>query len=193
MRKSISTAFFSLVSTLMVLGIVLMGCSEWVLFKNYFARDRYETLDQVVGVTRRTAQYLAQQAALPEGDELDALNTKLEIIGESAEAYLFFTDNDGNVVLIASSPDMLTAHGRAGIEIRMNAKAAPASGRRRATTMCSVTLDGVLTEKSYITVGAAGATSAELARAAGSFCAPPAGSSPSSSSSSGPTSCCRPA
>ena len=70
MRKSISTAFFSLVSTLMVLGIVLMGCSEWVLFKNYFARDRYETLDQVVGVTRRTAQYLAQQAALPEGDEI---------------------------------------------------------------------------------------------------------------------------
>ena len=29
MRKSISTAFFSMVSTLMVLGIVLMGCSEW--------------------------------------------------------------------------------------------------------------------------------------------------------------------
>ena len=33
MRKSISTAFFSLVSTLMVLGIVLMGFSEWVLYK----------------------------------------------------------------------------------------------------------------------------------------------------------------
>ncbi len=113
MRKSVSTAFFSLVSTLMVLGIVLMGASEWVLFKNYFAKDRYETLDQVVGVTQRTAQYLAQQAALPEGDELDALSTKLEIIGESAEAYLFFTDNDGNV-MIASSPDKLEADGRAG-------------------------------------------------------------------------------
>ena len=36
MRKSISTAFFSMVSTLMVLGIVLMGRSEWVLFKSYF-------------------------------------------------------------------------------------------------------------------------------------------------------------
>ena len=55
MRKSISTAFFSMVSTLMVLGIVLMGCSEWVLFKNYFAKDRYETLDQVVNVAKRTA------------------------------------------------------------------------------------------------------------------------------------------
>ena len=30
MRKSISTAFFSMVSTLMVLGIVLMGASEWL-------------------------------------------------------------------------------------------------------------------------------------------------------------------
>ena len=106
MRKSSSVAFFSLVSTLMVLGIVLMGASEWVLFKNYFAKDRYETLDQVVGVTQRTAQYLVQQAELPEGDELDALSTKLEIIGESAEAYLFFTDNDGRV-MIASSPDKL--------------------------------------------------------------------------------------
>ena len=56
MRKSISTAFFSMVSTLMVLGIVLMGCSEWVLFKNYFAKDRYETLDQVVNVAKRTAE-----------------------------------------------------------------------------------------------------------------------------------------
>ena len=145
MRKSISTAFFSLVSTLMVLGIVLMGFSEWVLFKNYFARDRYETLDQVVGVTRRTAQYLVQQAALPEGDELDALNTKLEIIGESAEAYLFFTDNDGRV-LIASSPEMLTAQ---AVPDEMMKKAA-ASGADYYHVFG--TLDGVLTEKSYITV-----------------------------------------
>ena len=65
MRKSISVTFFSMVATLLVLGTAVMGCSEWVLFKNYFAKDRYETLDQVVGVTQRTAQYLAQQAALP--------------------------------------------------------------------------------------------------------------------------------
>ena len=50
MRKSISVAFFSTVSTLMVLGIVLMGGSEWLLFRNYFAKDRYATLDEVVNV-----------------------------------------------------------------------------------------------------------------------------------------------
>ena len=79
MRKSISVAFFSTVSTLMVLGIVLMGGSEWLLFSNYFAKDRYATLDEVVNVTRRTAQYLVQEAALPEGEELDTLSTKQEI------------------------------------------------------------------------------------------------------------------
>ena len=145
MRKSVSTAFFSLVSTLMVLGIVLMGASEWVLFKNYFAKDRYETLDQVVGVTQRTAQYLVQQAALPEGDELDALSTKLEIIGESAEAYLFFTDNDGKV-MIASSPDKLEADAVPGEMMEKIDASGPDYYHVFGT------LDGVLTEKSYITV-----------------------------------------
>ena len=145
MRKSISVAFFSLVSTLMVLGIVLMGASEWVLFKNYFAKDRYETLDQVVGVTQRTAQYLVQQAELPEGDELDALSTKLEIIGESAEAYLFFTDNDGRV-MIASSPDKLESL-TVPEEMMEKIDASDADYYHVFGTLC-----GMLDGKSYITV-----------------------------------------
>ena len=146
MRKSISTAFFSMVSTLMVLGIVLMGCSEWVLFKNYFAKDRYETLDQVVNVAKRTAEYLVNSETMPQGAELDALNTKLEIIGESAEAYLFFTDRQGNV-LIASDPDKLTT-GTVPLDIcqRANAVADPDARHYHAFS----DLGGALTEKSYI-------------------------------------------
>ena len=146
MRKSISTAFFSMVSTLMVLGIVLMGCSEWVLFKNYFAKDRYETLDQVVSVAKRTAEYLVNSETMPQGAELDALNTKLEIIGESAEAYLFFTDRQGNV-LIASDPAKLTT-GTVPLDIcqRANAVADPDARHYHAFG----DLGGALTEKSYI-------------------------------------------
>ena len=148
MRKSISTAFFSMVSTLMVLGIVLMGCSEWVLFKNYFAKDRYETLDQVVNVAKRTAEYLVNSETMPQGAELDALNTKLEIIGESAEAYLFFTDRQGNV-LIASDPDKLTTT-TVPLDIcqRANAVADPDAEHYHAFS----DLGGALTEKSYISV-----------------------------------------
>ena len=146
MRKSISVAFFSLVSTLMVLGIVLMGASEWVLFKNYFAKDRYETLDQVVNVAKRTAEYLVNSETMPQGAELDALNTKLEIIGESAEAYLFFTDRQGNV-LIASDPDKLTTT-TVPLDIcqRANAVADPDARHYHAFG----DLGGALTEKSYI-------------------------------------------
>ena len=144
MRKSISTAFFSMVSTLMVLGIVLMGCSEWVLFKSYFAKDRYETLDQVVNVAKRTAEYLVNSETMPQGAELDALNTKLEIIGESAEAYLFFTDNDGSI-LIASNPEML--HGDT-VDEAVLTKADSVDKNYHLFS----TLDGVLAEKSYISV-----------------------------------------
>ena len=93
MRKSISVTFFSMVATLLVLGTAVLGCSEWLLFSRYFAQERYDTLDSVADVTQRAADYIVQQAALPKGAELDALNTKLEIIGESAEAYLFFTSS----------------------------------------------------------------------------------------------------
>ena len=75
MRKSVSVAFFSLMSTLLIFGTVIMGGSELVLFSNYFAQERYDVLDEVVNVAQRTASHLVQEAALPEGEELEALNT----------------------------------------------------------------------------------------------------------------------
>ena len=47
MRKSIPVAFFSLMSTLLIFGTVVMGGSELVLFSRYFAQERYDTLDEV--------------------------------------------------------------------------------------------------------------------------------------------------
>ena len=144
MRKSISVAFFSMMSTLLVAGIVLMGCSEWVLFSRYFAQERYDTLDEVVNVAQRSAEYLVQKSTLPEGDELEMLNTKLEIIGESAEAYLFFTDCDG-AVMLASSPEMMTGEA-VETEVLEKTSSAPRNYHLFGT------LDGVLAEKSYISV-----------------------------------------
>mgnify|MGYP000285111028 CR=1 FL=1 len=143
MRKSISVTFFSMVATLLVLGTAVLGCSEWLLFSRYFAQERYDTLDSVADVTQRAADYIVQQAALPKGAELDALNTKLEIIGESAEAYLFFTDEEGRV-LIASNPEMVGAD-VVGPELMKKV-----AGDQPYHTLS--TLDGVLTEKSYVSV-----------------------------------------
>lgn len=144
MRKSVSVAFFSLMSTLLIFGTVIMGSSELVLFSNYFAQERYDVLDEVVNVAQRTASHLVQEAALPEGEELEALNTKLELIGESAEVYLFFTDCDGNVVL-ASDPDDLAGD-------VVEASVLEKSARAKENYHIFGTLDGVLTKKSYISV-----------------------------------------
>lgn len=144
MRKSVSVAFFSLMSTLLIFGTVIMGSSELVLFSNYFAQERYDVLDEVVNVAQRTASHLVQEAALPEGEELEALNTKLELIGESAEVYLFFTDCDGNVVL-ASDPENLAGDVVEASVLEKSAKA-------KENYHVFGTLDGVLTEKSYISV-----------------------------------------
>ena len=143
MRKSISVTFFSMVATLLVLGTAVLGASEWVMFSRYFAQERYDALDSVAEVTQRAADYVVQQAALPKGAELDALSTKLEIIGESAEAYLFFTDEDGNI-LIASNPDMLA-------EDAVSADFMDKAAEDKPYHVLS-TLDGVLIEKSYVSV-----------------------------------------
>ena len=106
MRKSDSVAFFSLMTTLLIFDTVIMRGSQMVLFSNYFAQERYDVPYEVVNVAQRTAYHLVQEAARPEGEELEALNSKLELIGESAEVNLFFTDCDDNVVL-AADPDYL--------------------------------------------------------------------------------------
>ena len=143
MRKSIPVTFFSMVATLLVLGTAVLGCSEWLLFSRYFAQERYDALDSVAEVTQRAADYVVQQAALPKGAELDALSTKLEIIGESAEVYLFFTDDDGKI-LIASSPEMLAVD-------TVPAELTDKVPEEKPYHLLS-TLDGVLTEKSYVSV-----------------------------------------
>lgn len=149
MRKSISVALFSTVSALLVLGILIMGCSEWLLFNRYFARERYSTLDDVANVALRTANYLIQNEAMPEGEEREKMSTKLEIVGASAEAYMFFTDTDGNI-LIASSTEML-AGDTVSRELLDEVDESPDGRYHRMST-----LDGVLSEKSYISARALG-------------------------------------
>src|SRR5699024_3523862 len=119
MRKSISVAFFSTVATLMILGVAVMGLSQLVLFGRYFAQERFATLDDVGDLAARTAIYVwnglseqAEQGGLEAQDSQAAERRKailgqVNLIGQSANVYLFFTDSEGQVVL-ASNSDHLT-------------------------------------------------------------------------------------
>ena len=105
MRKSISVAFFSTVATLMILGVAVMGLSQLVLFGRYFAQERFDTLDDVGDLAGRTVGYFWDD--LTESEKMDSVLGQVDLIGESANVYIFFTDNSGKVIL-ASNSDHLT-------------------------------------------------------------------------------------
>ena len=113
MRKSISVAFFSTVATLMILGVAVMGLSQLVLFSRYFAQERFATLDDVGDLAARTATYVWNSLEDEDGENaqlgarLEAVLGQVDLIGQSANVCLFFTDTKGEVVL-ASSSDHLT-------------------------------------------------------------------------------------
>ena len=106
MRKSISVAFFSTVATLMILGVAVMGLSQLVLFSRYFAQERFGALDDVGGLVSRTAGYFLKDLADGQPMTDAGVSDKVDLIGESANVHIFFTDDHGSVVL-ASNNDYL--------------------------------------------------------------------------------------
>ena len=140
MRKSISVTLFSTVATLLVLGIAVMGLSQLVLFRRYFAQERYSTLDKVGGLALSTAGYFLQQDLPPE--ELDELLGKMSLIGQSADVHLFFTNSAGQVML-ASNADALTAD---ALPAELLAEVGADGPVYHALGM----LEGTLTEESYV-------------------------------------------
>jgi signal transduction histidine kinase len=99
MRKSISVGFFSIVATLLVLGIAIMGCSELVLFGRYFGEERYAALDEVAEVSERAATYLLSGSKELNQEQKAEIDDRVALIGESARVQLFFTDTEGNLIM----------------------------------------------------------------------------------------------
>ena len=82
-----------------------MGLSQLVLFSRYFAQERFDTLDDVGDLAGRTVGYFWDD--LTESEKMDSVLGQVDLIGESANVYIFFTDNSGKVIL-ASNSDHLT-------------------------------------------------------------------------------------
>ncbi len=103
MRKSISVTFFSTVATLMILAVAVMGLSQLVLFARYSAAESFATLDDVGRLVGRTAGYIVENIEEgPQAEKEQALD-KVDLIGESANVHIFFTDSGGRVVLASNS------------------------------------------------------------------------------------------
>ncbi len=111
MRKSISVSFFSMVSTLLIVGILVMGLSQMAFFTKYFADKNYDNGDQMVELSLRVvdrlscAQELAEQAE--QTPKKQTAVESLEIIWESSGMNLLVADHSGQI-LLAMDPKVQT-------------------------------------------------------------------------------------
>lgn len=145
MRKSISVTFFSTVVTLLLLGVAILGCSELVLFCRFFADERYSTLDDVGRVAERAAGYLMEAAEGMNSAQKENMLSKLSLIGQSADVDLFFTDQDGQVVL--------TSNEALHLETTVPDEVMQQAGARQDEPYHSYSkLGGALAERCYVSV-----------------------------------------
>lgn len=111
MRKSISVSFFSMVSTLLIVGVLVMGLSQTAFFAKYFADKNYATGDQMVELGLRVAEEFGRpnDTTDPNALQLERQTARdtMEIIWESSGMNLLLTSRSGEI-LLAMDPNVET-------------------------------------------------------------------------------------
>ncbi len=148
MRKSISVSFFSMVSTLLLAGILVMGLSQMALFAKYFAEENYKTEDQMMSLAIRITEERRQaKDTYEQGREEESARKTLEVMWESSGLNMLVTDQQGNI-LLAMDPVIKPAEVLSDKCLEQVCKdIADPEGRYHGLT----DLGGLLPQRSYVT------------------------------------------
>ncbi len=151
MRKSISVTFFSMAAFLLMAGIAVMGATEMYLVGQYFASEKYATLDEISLVANVEIVGDIMQGT-PEGDLALESNAeffrKVQLVAMSADIEVFFVDAGGNISL--ATDETLVQE----LQVSADTLALVAEQMGESLHLHS-TLDGVLSESCYISARAA--------------------------------------
>ena len=100
MRKSISVSFFSMVSTLMLVGILVMGMSQMTLFAKYFGEENYENGERMARLAIRVVEEARDEHGnLSQPEDKQTARKTLEVIWESSGMNLLVTTREGEPLL----------------------------------------------------------------------------------------------
>ena len=142
MRKSISVTFFSMVATLLVLGTAVLGCSERLLFSRYFAQERYEHAGQRGGCDPARGGLYRAAGGSAQGGRAGCPEHQAGDHRRERRGLPVFTDEEAGSSL--PPPEMV------GTDVVGPELMKKVAGDQPYHTLS--TLDGVLTEKSYVSV-----------------------------------------
>lgn len=153
MRKSISVSFFSMVSTLLVVGILVMGFSQMALFAKYFAEENYKTEDQMLSLAIRIAGESQEEKQITDqGQPSESARKTLQVMWESSGLNMLVTDQQGNI-LLAMDPVIKPADGLSDKCLGQVGKdLAVPQGRYHGLT----DLGGLLPQRCYVTAAQVG-------------------------------------
>ena len=99
-RKSISSAYFSMTAVVLVTSILAMGFLQMYLSMEYFKTDKENTLDDIV--TLAAARASMEQGPLESWQESatgQQLQSTISLIGQSSGNVVFATDTTGRVLM----------------------------------------------------------------------------------------------
>ena len=146
MRKSISVSFFSIATSLLLVGLVVMGLTELVLTGRYFAQEKYATLDTVLDVADQAIDEAERYAGAPAKltrENWDLLHERVDLISDTASVDLFFVTGDGNIVL--STTDGCLQKDAVGLQVLSKIAAKNGESYHETTN-----LDGMFTHRHYV-------------------------------------------
>ena len=107
MRKSISSMYFTATALVLVASILVMGCVQAYLFRNYFTEDRREALLDVVQVTTSQVVHGGQLAQLLRDNPelLEQAQKSVSLISRTTSSMVLIADPSGKVQLCSEGED----------------------------------------------------------------------------------------
>ncbi len=105
-RKSISSAYFSMTAVVLVASILAMGLLQMYLSMEYFKTDKEKTLDDIVSIAAAKAYEPDNGLQVwKNSDELSSVQSTIALIGQSSGNLVFAADPQGNIIMCSEGGD----------------------------------------------------------------------------------------
>lgn len=105
-RKSVSSAYFSMTAVVLVASILAMGLLQMYLSMEYFKTDKEKTLDDIVSIAAAKAYEPSDGIRVwQDSDRLASVQSTIALIGQSSGNLVFAADPKGNIIMCSEGQE----------------------------------------------------------------------------------------
>lgn len=111
-RKSISSAYFSMTAVVLVASILAMGFLQMYLSMEYFKADKEKTLNDIVTIAAARTYMIDHKdpESLRDENTIKSIQASISLIGQSSGNLVFAANTSGNIIM-CSEGELCSHHG----------------------------------------------------------------------------------